>query len=254
MVAAFHLIFLSFLPCTFMRHVPIARASWRVILVAGMHAWAAFIISEEELLLGSHSVRSSLIRLSLETLDNYLVLLGQFSVPEQKPKAQHVILGLYPYNNPLKFRFIPLIWGEKVGFWFPRDEVKWPLDLHVWEYSLTRLIIAAIVSKFARRHWLLQAAPCSPNLMVRCISNDGPFSSKFERDNSHPLSPFIKGAWRASFSSFCKSFQTFKNSQLLQNSLQYRSFAFRKFYFFLRLFSPRLSFLLKDFLAPLAFA
>ena len=184
-----------------------------------MHAWAAFIISEEELLLRLLSIRSSLIRLSLGTLDNYLLLLGQFSVPTQKPKAQHVILGLYPYNSLSKFRFFPLIRGEKVGLWFLRDEVNWPLDLHVWEYSLTHLIIAAVISKFARCHWLLQAAPCSPDLTVRCISNDGPFSSKFERDNSHSISPSIKGAWRTSFSSFCKSFQTFKNSQLLQNSL-----------------------------------
>ena len=215
-----------------MRHVPIAGAFWRAILVAIIHTWTTFIISEEELLLGPPSVCSSLMRLKLETPNCYLPFLGQFSILEQKPKVQHIILGLYPYNSSSKFRFFPLIRGEKVGFWFPRDEVNWSLDLHVWEYNLTCLIIAVVVSKFARHHWLLQAAPCSPDLTVRCISNSGPFSSKFEQDNSHSISPPIKGAQRTSLSSFCKSFQTFKNSQLLQNSLQCCSFAFRKFSFF----------------------
>ena len=36
--------------------------------------------------------------------------------PRAKPKAQYTILGPYPYNSPLKFRFFPLIQGEKVGF------------------------------------------------------------------------------------------------------------------------------------------
>ena len=96
-----------------MRHVPIAGASWRVTLVTGIHARVSFIISEKELLLGSPSIRSSLIRLSLGTPNNYLLLLGQFSVPGQKLKAQHVILGLYPYKGykvfNLKFKLLILL-------------------------------------------------------------------------------------------------------------------------------------------------
>ena len=33
-----------------------------------------------------------------------------------RPKAQYMILGLYPYNSPLKLWFFPLIRGENVGF------------------------------------------------------------------------------------------------------------------------------------------
>ena len=195
-----------------MRHVLITGAFWRFILVAGIRAWAIFIISEEELLLGSPFVRPSFISLSLGNPVNYLLLLGQFNCPKQRPKAQHVILGLYPYNSLSKFRFFPFHPRRKVGFWFRRDEVNWPLDLHMWEYGLTHLIIAVVVLKFMRRHWLLQAAPCSSYLTMRWISNGGPFSSKFERDNSHLISSPIKGVWRTSLSSFCKSFQIFKNS------------------------------------------
>ena len=99
-----------------MRHVLIARAFWRFTLVAGICASAIFIIFEEKLLLGSPSVRPSFISLSLGTPDNYLLLFGQFNFLGQKPKAQHVILGLYPYNRPPKFQFFPLIRGEKWDF------------------------------------------------------------------------------------------------------------------------------------------
>ena len=234
-----------------MRHVLITGAFWRFTLVVRIRAWAVFIIFEEELLFGSPSVRPSFISLSLGTPDNYLLLLRQFSFPGQKPKAQHVMLGLYPYNSSSKFRFFHFHPRRKVGFWFPRDEVNWHLDLHVWEYGLMHLIIAAVVSKFMGCHWLLQAAPCSPDLTVRRISNDGPFFLKFERDNSHLIFPPIKGAWRTSFSSFCKSFQIFKNS------LQCRLFVFRKFSLFPQIVFSSAgllnSLLSKDFLVPLVF-
>ena len=63
-VAAFLYIFLGFLLSRmFMRLVPVIGASWRVTLIAGVHTWAAFIISEEEFLLGPPSIRFLLMRL-----------------------------------------------------------------------------------------------------------------------------------------------------------------------------------------------
>ena len=61
--AAFPQIFLDSLPsCMFMRHVPTIRASWKVILITGMHTWTAYITSGEEFLLGPPSIRSLLMR------------------------------------------------------------------------------------------------------------------------------------------------------------------------------------------------
>ena len=47
--------------------------------------------------LGIHFIRPLFISLSIGNPDNYLLLLGQFSCPGQRPKTQHIILGLYPY-------------------------------------------------------------------------------------------------------------------------------------------------------------
>ena len=63
-VATFPQIFSSFLLShMFMRHVPIAGASWRVTLIVGVHTWATFIISDKGFLLGSSFIRSLLTRL-----------------------------------------------------------------------------------------------------------------------------------------------------------------------------------------------
>ena len=94
-----------------MRHVPISGVSWRVTLVAGICTWAVFIISEEELLLGSPSVHPSFISLLVGNPDNYLLLLGQFSYPGQRPKAQHVILGLYPYIYNMKITWFFILFS-----------------------------------------------------------------------------------------------------------------------------------------------
>ena len=80
-VVAFPWIFLGFfLSRMFMRHVLINGVSWKVILVAGIDTWDAFIISKEGFSLGPPSIRSLLMRLWIGTSNNYLFLLGPFNV------------------------------------------------------------------------------------------------------------------------------------------------------------------------------
>ena len=43
--------------------------------------------------------------------DNYLLLLGQFSYLGQRPKAQHVILGLYPYIYNMKITWFFILFS-----------------------------------------------------------------------------------------------------------------------------------------------
>ena len=127
-----------------MRHVPIVGAFWRITLVAGMHAWAAFIISEEEFLLGSPSIRSSFIRLSLEASDICLLLLGLSSVPKQRPKAQHVILGL-----------ILTIALQNPGFSLLFEEKMWDFDIYWINYH--NFLIHTCGSTVSRASLLLLA-------------------------------------------------------------------------------------------------
>ena len=62
-VAVFPWIFLDFLLSRmFTRHVPIIGAFWRIILIAGIDIWVAFIISEKEFLLRSSTIPSLFMR------------------------------------------------------------------------------------------------------------------------------------------------------------------------------------------------
>ena len=72
--------------------------------------------------------------------------------PLPRPKAQYMILGPYPYNNPSKLRFFPLIWGEKVGFWFLRVKAIHFLGLHVREYCFVHPITVTDASEPVMRH------------------------------------------------------------------------------------------------------
>ena len=118
MVAAFPWIFLGFLLSRkFVRHVPIIGASWRVILTAGIDILAAFIISEEEFLLGPRSFRSLLMRLQTGTPNNSLFLLGPFNV-----------FGKSPRPNIWSWAFIPTIAPQNSGFSLSFEEKKWGLD------------------------------------------------------------------------------------------------------------------------------
>ena len=107
--------------------------------------------------------------------------------PRPRPKAQCIILGLYPYNSPLKLRIFPLIRGEKVGFWFLRVKTIYFFDLHVWKHWFVCLVTAPKASEPAIPHLMLQVALCSPYPMVRDKSYNWHFPLKFERDNSHSI-------------------------------------------------------------------
>ena len=126
-VAAFPWIFLGFLPyCMFMRHVPIIGASWRVILTVGIDIWAAFIISEEQFLLGPPSFRSLLMRLQIGTPNNYLFLLGPFNVLRKNPMpniwswAFILTIVILTY-----IKLIRLDDEKKLLFWFIYHVLTW---------------------------------------------------------------------------------------------------------------------------------
>ena len=72
--------------------------------------------------------------------------------PRLRLKAQNIVLGPYPYNSPSKLWFFPLIWGEKVGFWFLRVKTIRFSGLHMWEYRFTRLITVTDTSEQAMHH------------------------------------------------------------------------------------------------------
>ena len=68
---------------------------------------SGFFISKEEPLLGLHSVHPSFECLSVGGPDKVLLLLERFSYFGQRPKAERVILGLYPYKtHPANLQFI----------------------------------------------------------------------------------------------------------------------------------------------------
>ena len=121
---AFNVVVAAFSFGVLVWHVPINGASWRAILVAKIHVWTALIRSEEGFILGSPSICPFLMRLQIGISYNYSSLLGSPKRPQTEPKTHRMVLGSYPYNSPSKFQFFPLIWGEKVGFWFLGDKTN----------------------------------------------------------------------------------------------------------------------------------
>ena len=78
-VAAFPQIFLSFYHSgTFMMHVPIIGASWKVTSIIKIHTGAIPSLSEEMFLLGPRSTHSLLMRLQIGITHSYLFLFGSF--------------------------------------------------------------------------------------------------------------------------------------------------------------------------------
>ena len=82
-----------------MRHAPIIRASWRVILIAEIHNWITYAMSEEELLLRPPSIRPLLVRLWMGAFDDHLPLLGPLNALGQSQGPIHDLGPLPPQNS-----------------------------------------------------------------------------------------------------------------------------------------------------------
>ena len=99
-VTVFLQIFLSsHHPGTFMMHVPVPGASWKVTLIIRIHIGVVPSLSKEMFLLGSPSIHSLLMRLQTGITYNYLFLIG----PSPRPNIHFRPLTLqYVFRNLTK--------------------------------------------------------------------------------------------------------------------------------------------------------
>ena len=106
---------LSHLPFKSIGHVLLSWASWKVPLAVGMRIWDMLAMSERIFILG-HPLCASYLWGPMLGLYYVLAISSDSLLSSNKPMAQHIILGPYPHNSPLKLRFLLTIRGEKAGF------------------------------------------------------------------------------------------------------------------------------------------